>query len=65
MTLDGYSEDATLGYTDYLKVFLTHSALERFKKASSHVCVPTPGPKETGLPPGYRQPRGSLDTRIK
>lgn len=30
MTLDGYSEEATLGYTGYLQVFLTHSALERF-----------------------------------
>ena len=30
MTLDGYSEEATLGYSGYLQVFLTHSALERF-----------------------------------
>ena len=30
MTLEGYSEEATLGYTGYLQVFLTHSALERF-----------------------------------
>lgn len=30
MTLDSYSDEATLGYTGYLQVFLTHSALERF-----------------------------------
>lgn len=30
MTLDGYSEEATLGYSGYLQVFLTHSALEQF-----------------------------------
>lgn len=30
MALDGYSEEATLGYNGYLQVFLTHSALERF-----------------------------------
>ncbi|MDP9474605.1 MAG: hypothetical protein M3R38_02720 [Actinomycetota bacterium] len=30
MTLDGYSDEAALGYNGYLQLFLTHSALERF-----------------------------------
>jgi hypothetical protein len=35
MTLDGYNDKTTLGYSGYLQVFLTHSALERFMEVYS------------------------------